>query len=63
MQANLTKLRQLVEAQKRQSISYGPSFPFQRPVPAGGLCNLPMPPMESVIPLLKEAKSLYLFSG
>lgn len=57
METALTNLRQLVEVQKHQSISHGPRFPFQKPIPWGGLGKLPMPPMEVVISLLKQYKS------
>lgn len=56
IEAALVNLSQLVDMQKRQSISHGPRFPLQKQVPAGGLCKLPLPPMESVVNLLKHAK-------
>ncbi|KAK2593570.1 hypothetical protein QQS21_008745 [Conoideocrella luteorostrata] len=57
MAAGLTNLSQLVEMQKRRSISHGPRFPLQRPVPPGGISKLPMPPMQAVVSLLKHAKA------
>lgn len=57
METALTNLRQLVEVQKSQSISHGPRFPFQKPLPWGGFGKLPMPPMEIVLTLLKQYKS------
>ncbi|KYK58789.1 fungal specific transcription factor domain protein [Drechmeria coniospora] len=57
MEAALLNLSQLVEMQKRRSISHGPRFPLQKPVPPGGICKLPMPPMAAVVNLLKHAKS------
>ncbi|KAG5938245.1 hypothetical protein E4U53_008046 [Claviceps sorghi] len=56
MAAGLTNLSQLVEMQKRRSISHGPRFPLQKPVPPGGISKLPMPPMQAVVSLLKHAK-------
>lgn len=56
MEAAFANLRQLVEMQKLRSISHGPRFPLQKPVPAGGVCKLPMPPMSAVVALLKHAK-------
>ncbi|KAG6072724.1 hypothetical protein E4U16_005160 [Claviceps sp. LM84 group G4] len=57
MAAGLTNLSHLVEMQKRRSISHGPRFPLQRPVPQGGISKMPMPPMQAVVSLLKHAKS------
>ncbi|KAG5982459.1 hypothetical protein E4U55_001862 [Claviceps digitariae] len=57
MAAGLSNLSQLVEMQKRRSISHGPRFPLQRPVPPGGISKLPMPPMQAVVSLLKHAKT------
>jgi len=56
MEAALANLSQLVEMQKRRSISHGPRFPLQKPVPPGGISKLPMPPMAAVVNLLKHAK-------
>ncbi|POR34331.1 Putative transcriptional regulatory protein C11D3.07c [Tolypocladium paradoxum] len=56
MEAALANLGQLVEMQKRRSISHGPRFPLQKPVPPGGICKLPMPPMPAVVSLLRHAK-------
>ncbi|KAF5135079.1 putative transcriptional regulatory protein C11D3.07c [Metarhizium anisopliae] len=57
MAAGLNNLSQLVEMQKRRSISHGPRFPLQKPVPPGGISKLPMPPMQAVVSLLKHAKA------
>ncbi|GJN81732.1 hypothetical protein PLIIFM63780_005267 [Purpureocillium lilacinum] len=57
MEAALANLSQLVEMQKRRSISHGPRFPLQKPVPPGGISKLPMPPMAAVVNLLKHAKA------
>jgi hypothetical protein len=59
IKAALATLGQLVEMQKQKSVSHGPRFPLQKPVPAGGVSKLPMPPIEVVVPLLKDAKSKY----
>lgn len=56
IEAALVNLRRLVEVQKRRSISHGPRFPLQKPLHPGGLGKLPMPPMEVVVPLLKQQK-------
>ncbi|KAM5347186.1 hypothetical protein ACJ41O_010191 [Fusarium nematophilum] len=53
----LTNLRQLAELQSRQSISHGPRFPLQQPLPQGGLGQLRMPPMEAVVSLLKRIRA------
>lgn len=58
MDSALANLRQLVEMQKERSISHGPRFPLQKPIPEGGLGKLSMPPIEAVVPLLKETKSM-----
>lgn len=52
----LTNLRQLAELQSRQSISHGPRFPLQQPIPQGGLVHLQMPPMDVVVSLLKRIR-------
>lgn len=56
MATGLNNLSQLVEIQKRRSISHGPRFPLQKQVPPGGIAKLPMPPMQAVVSLLKHAK-------
>lgn len=61
MAAGLNNLSQLVEMQKRRSISHGPRFPLQKPVPPGGISKLPMPPMQAVVSLLKHAKGIAYF--
>ncbi|KAJ4017956.1 hypothetical protein NW766_004030 [Fusarium irregulare] len=52
----LANLRQIAELQSRQSISHGPRFPLQQPLPQGGLGQLKMPPMDVVVSLLKRAR-------
>ncbi|RBR23732.1 uncharacterized protein FIESC28_03528 [Fusarium coffeatum] len=53
----LANLRQIAELQSRQSISHGPRFPLQQPLPQGGLGQLKMPPMDVVVSLLKRARA------
>ncbi|KAG5655957.1 hypothetical protein KAF25_001527 [Fusarium avenaceum] len=53
----LANLRQIAELQSRQSISHGPRFPLQQPLPKGGLGQLRMPPMDVVVSLLKRVKA------
>ncbi|KAF4441557.1 hypothetical protein F53441_12006 [Fusarium austroafricanum] len=53
----LANLRQIAELQNRQSISHGPRFPLQQPLPKGGLGQLTMPPMDIVVNLLKRARA------
>ncbi|KAI8653276.1 Zn(2)-C6 fungal-type domain-containing protein [Fusarium keratoplasticum] len=55
--AAVTNLRQLVRLQGSRSTNNGPRFPRQLPLPPGGLCKLPMPPIEAVVPLLKTLNS------
>ncbi|KAF5021088.1 hypothetical protein F66182_6877 [Fusarium sp. NRRL 66182] len=57
MQEALANLRQLAELQSRQSISRGPRFPLQQPLPKGGLGQLQMPPMDVVVSLLKRVRA------
>ena len=56
MEDALANLKQLVELQNRQSISHGPRFPLQQPIPPGGLGQLRMPPMDVVVSLLKHIR-------
>ncbi|RDA94922.1 hypothetical protein CP533_0178 [Ophiocordyceps camponoti-saundersi (nom. inval.)] len=57
MEAALANLRQLVKMQRRRSNNCGPRFPLQKPLPPGGVCKLPMPPMPAVVELLKQSKT------
>ncbi|UKZ47839.1 hypothetical protein TrVGV298_002071 [Trichoderma virens] len=57
METALANLSQLVEMQKHRSISHGPRFPLQQPVPPGGVSKLPMPPLATVVSLLKHVKA------
>lgn len=56
IEAALSNLHQLVDMQTHRSISHGPRFPLQQPIPSGGLSKLPLPPMESVVQLLRRLK-------
>lgn len=56
MKDALNNLKRLVEMQNRQSISHGPRFPCQQPVPPGGLGQLKMPPMDIVVSLLRHIR-------
>ncbi|KAI9148303.1 N-terminal binuclear Zn cluster-containing protein [Paramyrothecium foliicola] len=60
MDAALANLSQLVDLQKRKSISHGPRFPLQTTLPPGGLGKLPMPPMTAVVSALKHIKGMYI---
>lgn len=57
METALANLSQLVEMQKKRSISHGPRFPLQQPVPPGGVSKLAMPPQGTVAALLRHVKS------
>ncbi|EHK42702.1 hypothetical protein TRIATDRAFT_35132 [Trichoderma atroviride IMI 206040] len=57
MESALANLRQLVEMQKKRSISHGPRFPLQQPVPPGGVSKLAMPPQATVAALLRHVKT------
>lgn len=57
VKAALANLRQLVEMHKQRSISHGRRFPLQRQVPRGGLSKMPLPPIETVVRIVKGSKS------
>ncbi|PHH60176.1 hypothetical protein CDD81_2062 [Ophiocordyceps australis] len=57
VESALANLSHLVEMHKRRSISHGPLFPLQRPLPPGGLSKMPLPPVDSVVHLLKHYKN------
>jgi hypothetical protein len=57
MRTALTNLSQLVAMHKHKSVSHGPRFPLQKPIPAGGMSMLPMPPLNVVVSLLKQTKA------
>jgi hypothetical protein len=51
MSGVVASLRQMVNMQDPQVRSHEPNFPHQKPLPPGGLRELPMPPMQLVIAL------------
>lgn len=56
MQAALASLQQMVKLQDRPSGASEGMFPHQKPLPKGGFKELPMPPSNVVINLLREVK-------
>ncbi|KAM0323187.1 hypothetical protein ACHAQA_009037 [Verticillium albo-atrum] len=56
MQAALLTLRQMVSLQNESSSLRELKFPNQQALPPGGLPDLPMPPMATVVSLLKHQK-------
>ncbi|KAL2681182.1 hypothetical protein Neosp_008789 [[Neocosmospora] mangrovei] len=54
----LLNLKLLVELQNRQSVRSRPRFPLQQRLPAGGLGQLPLPPVSVVVGLLKYAQGI-----
>lgn len=68
MHAALSSLRQIVSMQNKVSSTKEFRFRSQQPLPPGGLPDLPMPPMNAVVALLKHMKgrspaALALWSG
>ncbi|CCF32880.1 fungal specific transcription factor [Colletotrichum higginsianum] len=56
MHAALSALRQIVSMQSRTSSNREFRFRTQQSLPPGGLADLPMPPMNAVVALLKHMK-------
>ncbi|KAG7083834.1 fungal specific transcription factor domain-containing protein [Colletotrichum scovillei] len=56
MQAALSSLRQIVAMQSKASSNRDFRFRTHQPLPPGGLPELPMPPMNAVVALLKHMK-------
>ncbi|KAH0430847.1 hypothetical protein CcaCcLH18_07513 [Colletotrichum camelliae] len=56
MHAALSSLRQIVSMQNKVSSTKEFRFRSQQPLPPGGLHDLPMPPMNAVVALLKHMK-------
>ncbi|KAK2025159.1 fungal-specific transcription factor domain-containing protein [Colletotrichum zoysiae] len=56
MHAALSSLRQIVTMQSKTSGTREFRFRTQQPPPPGGLTDLPMPPMNAVVALLKHMK-------
>ncbi|KAE9582028.1 hypothetical protein CGMCC3_g1959 [Colletotrichum fructicola] len=57
MHAALSSLRQIVSMQNKVSSTKEFRFRSQQPLPPGGLPDLPMPPMNAVVALLKHMKA------
>ncbi|KAF6810791.1 fungal specific transcription factor domain protein [Colletotrichum sojae] len=57
MHAALSSLRQIVSMQNKVSSLREMRFRTQQPLPPGGLADLPMPPMNAVVALLKHMKA------
>ncbi|GKT51277.1 uncharacterized protein ColSpa_11458 [Colletotrichum spaethianum] len=58
MHAALSSLRQIVAMQSKTSSTREFRFRTQQPLPPGGLTELPMPPMNAVVALLKHMKDV-----
>ncbi|GJC97030.1 fungal specific transcription factor [Colletotrichum higginsianum] len=58
MHAALSALRQIVSMQSRTSSNREFRFRTQQSLPPGGLADLPMPPMNAVVALLKHMKDV-----
>lgn len=59
MEAALSSLQQIVGMQHRQSSSHVVRFPHQKPFPRGGFKELPMPPLQIVVALLRAIKGAH----
>lgn len=57
MQSALSSLRQMVAMQNDFSSNRNFKLKLQRPMPPGGLQDLPMPPLKTAASLLKMQKS------
>lgn len=57
MQSALSSLRQMVAMQNNFASTRDFKLKQQQPMPPGGLQDLPMPPMKTVVSLLKMQKS------
>ena len=55
MRSALASLRQMVQLQGRQTVSHENKLVHQKPAPRG-LSQLPLPPMELVVKLLRDIK-------
>ncbi|KIW29830.1 uncharacterized protein PV07_05617 [Cladophialophora immunda] len=53
----LASLRQMVQMQHRKDNSQESTFAHQKPIPKGGLSQLPLPPTDVVVKLLREIKT------
>ena len=59
MKNALSSLKQIVGMQQRKPSPDRVRFNNQRPLPPGGFRELPMPPVQAVVPLLREFKSTH----
>lgn len=58
MKSALTSLQQIVGMQKQKSSEHAARFPNQKPMPKGGIKDLPMPPVQAVLSLLREMQGI-----
>lgn len=58
MRSALTSLQQMVNLRQHQSSNHDARFPRQKPMPRGGIKELPMPPSQVVIAALRELKGV-----
>lgn len=52
----LASLKRMVHMQNRKGPSHESRFTHQKPIPKGGLSQLPLPPTDIVLSLLREIK-------
>ncbi|OAG42549.1 hypothetical protein AYO21_03134 [Fonsecaea monophora] len=57
IESALESLRRMVQMQRRKDVSHESSFTHQKPIPRGGLSQLPLPPTDVVLRLLREIKA------
>jgi hypothetical protein len=62
IQNALASLRQMVHMQDRKGISHEAMFAHQKRVPTGGINQLPMPPSDVVLKLLREIQGKLLIN-
>jgi hypothetical protein len=53
----LGSLQRIVHSQNKKSTPYDSKFAHRKPLPKGGFNQLPLPPTEIVLKLLREIKS------
>lgn len=56
MRNALASLRQMVQLQRRRQAAHESMFVHQKPIPEGGLNQLPLPPTDIVLRVLREIK-------
>lgn len=59
MKSALASLQQIVSMQQKKSSDHAARISNQKPMPRGGLRELPMPPVQVVLSLLREMKGKY----